>query len=234
MGHLNGFGDVWYHPGGIANLLSLAAVQEIFHVRYDSAQVTKPDGTQRTFKHRSALYYFDTSEVAGTMLVSTVAGNIEYHTDRAYEKAKLARWIQHIMGHPSVQTMKHAIMTNAIRNCLLTAKDINAAENIFRPSLAGLKGKTVRKPRETVPDAPLYLPADVHAMYRDVTLCVDIMYVDRIPFLVTISRDLKFGTVEALSSCSNQQLLVLQVLRVYRRGVSLYDECMAMENSQNW
>jgi hypothetical protein len=36
--------------------------------------------------------------------------------------------------------------------------------------------------------------------YRDVTLCIDIMFVNKVPFLVTISRHIKFGTVEVLKS----------------------------------
>ena len=34
--------------------------------------------------------------------------------------------------------------------------------------------------------------------YHDMILVADIMYVNRIPMLVTISRNTRFGTVEAL------------------------------------
>ena len=51
-GDLSGYGTVWYHPDGIANILSLAEVHKQFHVTYDSSQqnefvVHKPDGTTK-------------------------------------------------------------------------------------------------------------------------------------------------------------------------------------------
>ena len=36
VGDLPGFGEVWYHPNGIANILSLALVKKRFQITYDS------------------------------------------------------------------------------------------------------------------------------------------------------------------------------------------------------
>ena len=36
IGDLPGFGIVWYHPTGIANVLSLSKVQDRYRVTYDS------------------------------------------------------------------------------------------------------------------------------------------------------------------------------------------------------
>ena len=49
-----GFGEVWFHRGAIANILSLALVKEMFRITYDSVMVTdansfvvhKKDGNQ--------------------------------------------------------------------------------------------------------------------------------------------------------------------------------------------
>lgn len=43
---------------------------------------------------------------------------------------------------------------------------------------------------------------------RDVFDCVDVIYVRRLPFAVSISHVLKFGTVEALMDCKAKTLLV--------------------------
>ena len=40
--------------------------------------------------------------------------------------------------------------------------------------------------------------------YRDVTLSVDIMKVNNIPFFVTISKHIKFGTTSKLDSMENK------------------------------
>jgi hypothetical protein len=42
------------------------------------------------------------------------------------------------------------------------------------------------------------IPKDILSLYCAVTLCIDIMYVNKLPFLVTISRNIKFATIELL------------------------------------
>ncbi len=34
--------------------------------------------------------------------------------------------------------------------------------------------------------------------HRDMLLCIDVMFVNKIPFLMNISRDIKFGTTEMI------------------------------------
>ena len=64
-GTVPGYGEVWYCPDGIANILSLARVAKTRLVKFDSThgnqfEVTKDDGTTRIFKQSEhGLYYFD-------------------------------------------------------------------------------------------------------------------------------------------------------------------------------
>jgi hypothetical protein len=60
--------------------------------------------------------------------------------------------------------------------------------------------------------------------YKAVTLAVDVMYVNRIPFLMTVSRHIKFGTAEMLKSESDASLLdaIKHVKKAYAtRGFKL-------------
>jgi hypothetical protein len=74
IGDLIGYGEVWYHPNGIANILPLKRVKTRGHrITYDSSKgndfhVQKADGTIRVFKELSrGLYYLETSiREAGT------------------------------------------------------------------------------------------------------------------------------------------------------------------------
>jgi hypothetical protein len=43
------------------------------------------------------------------------------------------------------------------------------------------------------------IPAGILLRYKQVTLCADIMYIIKIPFLVTVMKHIHFGTVEAMS-----------------------------------
>ena len=63
IGDLPGFGTVWYHPNGIANVLSLAKVQKMFRVTYDSHngncfKVSSPQ-QPRFIMSDQGLYYHD-------------------------------------------------------------------------------------------------------------------------------------------------------------------------------
>ena len=60
--------------------------------------------------------------------------------------------------------------------------------------------------------------------YRRVVLCIDVMKVNKIPFLVTISRAIKFGTVAWLKNSKIETIMssVTQVRNVYlKRGFTL-------------
>ena len=64
-GTVPGYGEVWFCPSGIANILSLANVAKTMEVKFDSSQgnqfeVTKDNGKKRIFKQSEhGLYYYD-------------------------------------------------------------------------------------------------------------------------------------------------------------------------------
>ena len=110
VGELPGYGTVWFHPDGIANILSLSRVRTKYRITFDSDKnnefiVHKPDGSTRNFKESNrGLYYHDTSTVvtgvleAGMVLITTVAGNASNYTPADYSCALLARKTQQIIG----------------------------------------------------------------------------------------------------------------------------------------
>jgi hypothetical protein len=96
---------VWFHLGGIANILSLINVKAKYHVTYDSRGgdspnefcVHKENGDQRKLKQsRRGLYYLDTAdpEHHTVLAVSTVECNKSKYADRDYSRAKLAHKLQ--------------------------------------------------------------------------------------------------------------------------------------------
>jgi hypothetical protein len=159
-GDLPGYGTVWFHPKGIANILSLARIEEHgYHVACDTNigngcfVVTKPDGSRNMF-HKSdrGLFYLDTSikKKESTVLINTVDEKKGKFTPRDYNRAVLARKIQKTIGRPSTRAYLRIIGNNSLPNCPITKKDIMAAEHIFGPDVGFLKGKTVRSPAEHV------------------------------------------------------------------------------------
>jgi hypothetical protein len=133
----------------------------------------------------------------------------------------LARKVQNMIGRPSLQTYLKIVDDNLLKNCPVNRVYILAAEDILGPNVGSLKGKTVRRGEAHVPTSHEMVPHRIMERYRDVTLCIDIMFVNQIPFLVTIARDIKFGTVEALQNRKNPTIInaIKQVSAIYtRRG----------------
>ena len=215
VGELVGYGTVWYNPKGIANILSLARVRERgYRVTFDSDDensfyLHKKDGTVRVFTQSDkGLYYLDTREGEdNVVMINTVEGNSIRYSQRDYSQAKLARKIQQTIGRPSTKTFLSIVDNNLLQNCPITRADIIAAERIFGPDVGSLKGKTVRKTPSTVKIHMADIPTSIISRYQKVTVSADIMFVNKIPFFVTISRHIKFGTAEFLTNQKTVSIL---------------------------
>jgi hypothetical protein len=92
-------------------------------------------------------------------------------------------------------------------NCPITRDDIIAAEHIFGPDVGSLKGKTVHRAPERVNARMMNLPLVIMECYRNIVLGGDIMFVNKIPFFMTISRNIQFGTSESLPNQSAKSIL---------------------------
>ena len=135
-----------------------------------------------------------------TTLINTVADNKSKYTNADYLKDLVARTTQKIIGRPSLQTYLQLIDEKLLMNCPVTRTDILATEDILGPEVGSLKGKTVRIGAKSVQVDLEQVPVTIMERYRRVTLGADIMFVNKIPFFVTISRAIKFGTLELLKN----------------------------------
>jgi hypothetical protein len=95
---------------------------------------------------------------------------------------------------------------NLLPNCPITRDDIMAAEKILGPDVGSLKGKTVRRKGAHVEYAATTIPDTIMLQYRDVTMGADIMFVNKLPFFVTISRNIKFCTAQLIPDQKHETL----------------------------
>jgi hypothetical protein len=93
------------------------------------------------------------------------------------------------------------IVNNLLPNCNITANDIKTAEDIFGPNLGYLKGKMTRGKTVHVEACdPLPIPITIMDKYHNITLAIDIMFINNNSFFTSISRHIWFGTAEKLAN----------------------------------
>ena len=86
------------------------------------------------------------------------------------------------------------IKTNTIENCPVKPEGIKIAKKIFSPELGTLEGKiTITKSIPVHPDI-FSIPRSIIRANWYVVICVDVMYINIIPFFVTLLRVIKFQT----------------------------------------
>jgi Reverse transcriptase (RNA-dependent DNA polymerase) len=235
IGDLKNFGTVWYNPNSLANILSLAEVRRRCRCTMDTAtnpaiHVHKANGTIMTFhEHENGLYIHDivsqyknktnSDNIINYSFISTVAENKQLFSRREIEGADLARVLHRRIGRPSQKDFLHILDHCLIRNCPVTTADAKRAVFIYGDDIGSLKGKSTRTPPKHTPTLEaIPLPDTILEHHRNVTLCVDIFYVNQILFLHSISRKLKVRTVNYITSRHKPNILkeILEIIELYR------------------
>ena len=230
---------VWYNPRGVANILSLANVTKHYRVTMDSSNspmiaVHRQDGTVINFEPSEAgLYKYDLSSHESPLdqmwsmmsAISTVDDCAAKYTKRAYKKAIEARRLQNILMRPTSRKYKEVILEH-LRDATVTKADIDVADDIFGPNLGALKGKTTRRPALHVASGIDSIPPDVLKLHQHLTLTIDIMFVNNLPFFVTKSRGIQFTTVEYLKDrrVATINSVLQSVLNLYTSRGLIVDE----------
>jgi Zinc knuckle len=192
VGDFPNLGTVWYNKHSIANILSLSDVRKVCRVTMDTSEDTamcvhRLDGSVMRFvEHESGLYVFNSTNntVTAYTLLNTVTNQKKMFSQREVTDADAARSLYRKLGRPSESEFQHILRNNFVHNCPVTADDAHRAMVIYGPDIAVLKGKTTRG--TAAARAPTFIatpiPAPVMEHHRNVTLCVDFVYVQGHPF----------------------------------------------------
>jgi hypothetical protein len=125
-----------------------------------------------------------------------------------------------MLGNPSKKDYKGMVSNNLIANCPITSSNITNVHRIFGPDLASIQGKTVRRTPAPVVADYVAVPHGLVDANKVITLAADVFFVNRMAFLLTISRRIKFVMTEhvlvrmALSLSKHLK----RVLEVYGRA----------------
>jgi len=200
-----GFGEVWYDSQSIANIFSFAELKDKHKITYDSSKedafhIHLPNKTIKFTRTSNGLYVYKPNDhVLGSVsLLNTTKENEQMYTRRQIARAKVARKLYHNIGTPSIRDFKAIIRMNAIQNCPVTTEDIEIAEQVYGKDIGSLKGKTVRsKPLPVIKDY-VTIPKELVIKHENIELAMDIMFVNNIPFLTTISKHIMYRTAQPL------------------------------------
>jgi hypothetical protein len=114
--------------------------------------------------HKSGLHVYDPDNPRGQAshcFMETVESNMLLFTKRQIHSANLAPNLQAGLAFPSNADMKWALQSNLIKNCLVTVKDMGMAIKVWGPSIAILKGKTVRTTPPVVRQDVIEIPKEI-------------------------------------------------------------------------
>jgi hypothetical protein len=153
--------------------------------------------------HSSGLHVYNPDDPRGLASYSffeTVESNMASFTKKQLHDAGLVRNLQAGLAFPSNQDMKWALQSNLIKDCPLTVKDMATAMKVWGPSIAMLKGKTVRTTPPAVRQDVIEIPREIRECHKEVTLTIDIFFVNQIPFFCTYSLVICFLSVTHLGN----------------------------------
>ncbi len=220
-----GFGPTWFDPNQIANIYGFSHMVDKHRITYDSDQedaflVHSDTGTIKFERTPDGLYVYrptakfkqgvaaskeasppnDSGGKRMSNLIATVKENKMGYTQRQFESAKRARRLYHIVGCPTIENFKHILRQNIIKNCPVTADDVNIAEKIFGADIGALKSKNTRSRPTPVKDDLVEIPPELLEQHQDLVLCMDNMFVNGMPMMTSIDRSISSEALYRLTA----------------------------------
>ena len=201
----------------MTNVLSLVQLRKQRRITYDSEKepafnVHFQNGVTMKFReHGEDIYSYapphlhhDRPTNTSYQFPQTVEDNTSMYSDRQVLRAKRARDLLHAIGCPSVADLKKVLKMNSISNCPVTEEDVQLAEKVFGPDVSSLKGKSVRRQPKPVMSDVISVPKELVEKHEHVELSLDVIHVNQIPFLVSISKNIIYRTADFLPARTQQ------------------------------
>ncbi len=203
---------VWFSKKAITNIFTLKNMKKQYRVTYNSSEETflvhrEAAGLPNLlFKdHGNGLHFFDPRQV-DFAFIQTVESNMRLYSKRQVARADKACSLYASLGFPSQKDFMWILRSNQIKDSSVMVEDAMVAYKIWGPSVAALKRKKVWKRPEPIKTDIVSIPKEIRELHKEVTLTINIFYVNKIPFFLTLSRVLYFTTVTHLPDRSLDQI----------------------------
>ena len=112
------------------------------------------------------------------------------------------------------------IIRNQIKDFPATVEDIIVALKIWGTNIVALKEKTTQSKPNTVARDSVKIPMDLLKLHKEVFLILEIFFVNKIPFLLTLSRKICFTAVNHLANLTIPQIFTAfeEIYQYYMRS----------------
>ena len=242
-GRFPGIGEVYYHPSAVINVLSFCMLDgdrenfDVTHVKGSHFIVkNKKSGKIIKFVNDGGMYvaHMDAGKLHSSICkntkyditpyvlatIQTVEKNEKAHTVRDVTRAKSVLPLIQALWYTSRKDLKKILTSKSFANCPLTPADVECFYRIYGGMEGAMKGKTVRKtPLEVnVDENRTEILEQLSAELEKITMSLDIFFVDKIPFLTSISRKLLFSTARALKNREHEVVFagIMEVINFYK------------------
>ncbi len=210
---------VWFLTTAMTNILSFARVKREYRITYEGDDFIthrRSNGfSDMVFKpHPSGLRIHDPCDkrgLASFCFLETVDENKAMFTNKQIASADKARNLHAGLAFLSMSDYKWALQANLLQDCPVTVQDLSVALKIWGPSVAMMQGKTVRKTPPPVQQSIILIPKEIRQRHKKVTLVIDIFFVNKIPFFVTLSLRICF--LSATHMANRKAITIFKALR---------------------
>ena len=194
--------DAYVSDQSVGNILSFADARDnSYSLQWNNVcdrfelQVFEGGETYMFTRHpeSSSLYLCDLREAV--VYVTTVTANQKFYSKREKVNANKARLLQRRLGFVSTQTLIKMINTGQLLNCEVTADDVRRAEQIYGQDLAEIKGKSTLTKTPAL-EVIRTTPTETEQQIAH----VDIMFVAKKPFLITVFTETEYTMVTRIKS----------------------------------
>ena len=122
-----------------------------------------------------------------------------------------------MIANPTEREFAGVVGEQLLTNCPVTMRDVNNANQIFGPDLANLREKMTTTKPERIRVEYVQIPRDFVQLNKYAMLVAGVMFVNRLPFLVTFLRGLSLVTIEHLPSRTAKRLAhtLERVFKIY-------------------
>ena len=127
-------------------------------------------------------------------------------TKREINRGRRAWRISDTLVFPSDTDIKWICQSNSIRNNTVIPEDADIAYNVWGNNVKDVEGKGTKKPTKHVDDHKFKIPRELEKLKKSVLIVMYILFVNGIPFFLSLSRKIYFTGVSHLPGRSKKQI----------------------------